>query len=188
VESLEISLIPTHDLDGQVSFRAAQLLLGFSVASQLSIQMPTTDRVATYDFFAANPFAVLSGDNVGDQRDALRLELVGYSRGQLSYASLGHRFVSRREQIRADLAFLVARGLIAIGDEAFVITDAGEGISQKLQTAYADAYRLAAEIVLVRLNKLSDRALREASARWAGTHWLMLDLFDDVVHPEIGDS
>lgn len=187
MEKLEDELIPTLDLDGQVSFRVAQLLLGFSVASEVSVHMPTTDRIATYDFFTANPFAVLSGDSVADQRDALRLELVGYTRGQLSYASLGHRFVSRRERIRADLAFLVARGLIAIGEEAFVITDAGQGIAEQLHTAYADAYRLAAEIVLVRLSKLSDRALRDASARWAGTHWLMLDLFDDVVYPEIGD-
>lgn len=180
------TLIPTYELDGQVSFRAAQLLLGFSIAARLSVEMPTTDRVATYDFFTANPFAVLSSDEPVDRRDSLRLELVGYTRGQLSYASLGHRFVSRRERIRADLSYLVARGLVAIGDESFAITKAGERVAEQLESAYADAYRLAAEIVLVRLNRLNDRELREASARWAGTHWLMLDLFDDVVHPEIG--
>lgn len=187
MEKTDAEVIPTLDLDGHVSFRVAQLLLAFSVALRTSVQMPTTDRVATYDFFTANPFAVLSGDDAADQRDALRLELVGYTRGQLSYASLGHRFVSRRERIRADLAFLVARGLIVIGQEAFAITDAGEEVAEQLQSAYADAYRLAAEIVLVRLSRLTDRALLEASTKWAGIHWLMLDLFDDVVHPEIGD-
>lgn len=181
----EVELIPSLDLDGDVAFRVAQLLLAFSVASRVSVPMPTTDRVATYDFFTANPFAVLSGDEVVDQRDALRLELVGYTRGQLSYSSLGHRFVSRRERIRADLAILVSRGLITIGEESFAITNAGERIAEQLHSAYADAYRLAAEIVLVRLNRLSDRALREASSRWAGAHWLLLDLFDDVVDPEV---
>ncbi|CAH0144219.1 hypothetical protein SRABI98_00618 [Microbacterium sp. Bi98] len=186
MERAELSPTQTFEPDSQVFFRAAQLLLAFSVASELSIRLPTTERLAAYDFFTANPFAVLSKNDDADSRDSLRLELVGYARGQLSYASLGHRFVSRRERIRADLAVLVARGLVEIGEEAFMITDAGRNIADQLRSAYADAYRLAAEIVLVRLNRLSDRQLRESSAAWAGTHWLLLDLFDDVVHPEVG--
>jgi len=184
----EVELIASRDLDGHVSFRVAQLLLAFSVAARVSVQMPTTDRIATYDFFTANPFAVLASNEPADTRDTLRLELVGYNRGQLSYASLGQRFVSRRERIRADLAVLVSRGLISLGDDSFTITEAGEALADQLNSAYADAYRLAAEIVLVRLNRLSDRALREASAKWAGTHWLLLDLFDDVVDPEVGNA
>lgn len=184
----ETPILPSFDLDRYASFRSAQLLLAFSVAARLSVQMPTTDRVATYDFFAANPFAVLSGETSSDLQDATRLELVGYARGQLSYASLGHRFVSRRERIRADLALLVAHGLVEIGTDSYSISPRGEELAEQLNSTYADAYRLAAEVVLSRLSRMNDRALREATAKWAGTHWLLLDLFDDVIDPEVVEA
>ncbi|WP_306455231.1 ABC-three component system middle component 2 [Leucobacter celer] len=181
------TLLPSVDLDRHASFRSAQLLLAFSVARRLSVQMSTTDRVAIYDFFAANPFAVLSGNDAADLQDVTRLELAGYAKGQLSYASLGHRFVSRRERIRADLAILVSHSLVEVGEEAYSITTQGEALAEELQSAYADAYRLAAEVVLLRLNRMTDKALREATAKWAGTHWLLVDLFDDVVDPEVAE-
>lgn len=181
----DIARVPSLELEKYSSFRSAQLLLAFSVASNLKIEMKSTERVAIYDFFTANPFAVLDGSDTLSRRDATRLELVGYSRGQLSYASLGHRFLTRQESVRFDLASLVARSLVEIGDEAYLLTKLGGKTADRLHSAYADAYRLSAEIVLSRLCKMGDRLLRENTSKWAGTHWLALDLFGDVTDIEV---
>jgi hypothetical protein len=166
-------------------FRLAQLIIAFSIAEKQGVLMRTIDRIAIYDFFTSNPFAMLDMTDDRDSADALRLELVGFAAGQLSYASVGQRFASRRERIRNDIAVLVSRGLVQVGPEAFEITPLGLETADQLDTAYADAYRIALDIILRRLSRMSDAKLNEAVAIWSGRHWLLLDLLDDVTEPQV---
>jgi hypothetical protein len=133
-----------------------------------------------YDFFSANPYIVVSGETDADRSDRLTLRMAGFSDQQLSYASSGERFVSRRKRIQHDMSLLVAYGIVTIGETGYTLTERGHQLAQQLQSVYADAYRSAAEIVVTRLSRLTDRKLREQAQSWLGHSWLLLDFLDDV--------
>lgn len=161
-------------------FRLAQLVLLLSVTGQMGKRVTTVDRLGYYDFFAANPFVVLEPDSQRDQRDRLSLKLAGFEQRQLSYASTGERWASRRRRLQHDLALLISLGLVTLEGGAFDLTLSGQELSTQLSTVYADAYRTSAAVVLRRLTRMSDRALRENVERWLGSSWLDVDLLDDV--------
>jgi len=171
--------VPGVPEDRQV-FRLAQLTLLLEVAADDQAPIRTVDRLGMYDFLAANPFIVTSGGERRDEEDRVTLRLAGFTDRQLSYASTGQRFASRRRRLQHDLSLLLAYGLAAIGASGYVPTPLGRAVAEGLTSVYADAYREAAHVVLRRLRRLSDRRLAESVANWLGRDWLLIDLLDDI--------
>jgi hypothetical protein len=173
------SAVPGAPEDREV-FRLAQLALLLEVAGDARIPVPSVDRLGFYDFFSANPFVVVSGKEDRDVAERLALRLAGFSDRQLSYASTGQRFASRRRRLQHDLSQLLAYGVATIGARGYLLTPAGRTLTEGLTSVYADSYREAARVVLRRLGRLSDRRLAQNAADWLGRSWLLIDLLDDV--------
>lgn len=184
-ESL-MAAVPGQPEDREV-FRIAQLLVLLQVAQQRQKAVTSVDRLGIFDFLAANPYVAVSGDSDRDDDDRLALKIAGFSRHQLSYASTGPRFVSRRRRLQHDLSLLVAYGLISIGSGGYRMTETGATVAHQMSTVYADAYRVSAEIVIRRLSKLSDRKLAEQMRGWLGQSWLLVDLLDDVAETVVAE-
>jgi hypothetical protein len=183
----EGGMLPQHSFVPENSrvFRCARLLLLLAIAREEGRQVASLDRLAYYEFFADNPWVVIDGDTAVDLADRDTLAIAGFSQTQLSYASTGQRFASRRERIRADLAQLVAYGLVRLADSQFVITDLGRDVSNSLQSSYAEAFRASANVVLRRLVRLPNRTLEQNVENWLGHSWLLLDLLDDVRNADV---
>lgn len=171
--------VPGMPEDRQV-FRLAQLLLLLEVAADNRVLVRTVDRLGFYDFFAANPFIVTSGTEDRDAEDRLALRLAGFSDRQLSYASTGQRFASRRRRLQYDLSLLLAYGLATVSSDGYALSPSGRRVAEELTSVYADAYRQAARVVLRRLGRLSDRKLADSAAGWLGRSWLLIDLLADI--------
>lgn len=162
-------------------FRVAQLALLLTAAEESNTKLTNLDRVAYFDFFAANPFVVLDGESVDkDSRDRLTLRLAGFTDRQLTYGAVGHRFTTRRQRIQYDLALLVARGLATVLPDRYAITPAGADFANALATVYADAYRTAAVVVFKRFGGLSETRLRAKAEKLLGAPWLLIDFLADV--------
>jgi hypothetical protein len=172
------SAIPGELEDRQV-FRLAQMTLLLEVAGEAGVPVRTIDRLGVYDFFSANPFIVV-GEDERDRADRVRLRLAGFSDRQLSYASTGQRFTSRRRRLQHDLSLLLAYHIVALGPRGYVLTAEGRSIAEGLTSIYAEGYRQAAAMVLRRLGRLSDRRLNQQVDGWLGKSYLLLDLLDDV--------
>jgi hypothetical protein len=166
-------------------FRHARLVLLFSTAQTDGRHIGSLDRLAYFDFFADSPWVVVQGDRRQDETDRRSLVLAGFSDTQLSYASTGQRFVSRRERIRHDLAQLIAYGLVRLEPTKFALTERGAALAENMQSSYAEAYRTSASIVLRRLSGLSGVALQTNVESWLGRSWLLLDLLDDVLDADV---
>jgi len=193
--------VTSNELDGEVSdeswdevssfipedsetFRRARMLLLLSVAKNSGRVVPSVDRLGYYEFFADSPYIVIDGDKPRDRADRATLEVAGFTRVQLAYASSGARFMSRRRRLQHDLAQLVAYGLVELTGEGYGITSAGQAVAGDLNSVYADAYRQSAEIVLRRLASKSNAALERSVEEWLGHSWLLVDLLDDVKDTE----
>lgn len=179
LEPPELTAAVPTSVESRTAFRLARLLLFIDVATGAGRQVPSVDRLGYYEFFSDNPFMVVNDDRHADQ-DRLDLEMAGFSPVQLSYASTGQRFASRRQRLQHDLALLVSRDLVAFGEDGFVATGAGTKLVSRLNSVYADAYRTAAKIVLRRLTAMSSKTLEDAARRWLGESWLLIDLLDDI--------
>lgn len=177
--------VPSGPEDRSV-FRLAQLTLLLQVTTEEGAPVRTVDRLGFYDFFSANPFVVVSGDDDRDVADRLALRLAGFSNRQLSYASTGQRFVSRRRRLQHDLSLLVAYGLAAVDSTGYVLTSSGRELADGLGSVYAEAYRDAARLILRRLRRLSDRRLTQQANEWLGKSWLLIDVLDDVAETTPG--
>lgn len=180
VEVPELSAPMPVSVESRTTFRLARLLLFLSVATDRGRPVPSVDRLGYYEFFADNPFMIIDGENATDQADQLALEMAGFSPVQLSYASTGQRFASRRQRLQHDLALLLARDLVRIGATGFETTSVGNTLANSLHSIYADAYRTSAAIVLRRLWSLSSTGLDKAARKWLGESWLLIDLLDDI--------
>ncbi|RFA06684.1 hypothetical protein B7R21_18980 [Subtercola boreus] len=166
-------------------FRCARMLVLFAVAKRDGRRLASVDRLAFYDFFADSPWVVVSGERRIDIADARALKVAGFSQTQLSYASTGPRFASRRQRVQFDLAQLVAYGLVSSEGAEYEITELGQDREQRMYSSYADAYRVSAGIVLRRLSSLSLTRLQTSVEEWIGHSWLLLDLLDDVRGAEL---
>lgn len=172
-------VVPEDD----VVFRLAQLLLLLTALERTKQPGVALERLGYYDFLTANPLLVLTDTSDPDRK---RLLIAGFDGRALSYASPAQRFTTRRERLQHDLALLVAYGLVTPTVDKSVlysVTAAGVELAGQFTAIYARSYRLAAEIVLRRLSKLSDRALRESVRKWItigqdGTRPEALDLLD----------
>lgn len=162
-------------------FRIAQLALLLAAAEDNNISMTNLDRLAYFDFFASNPFIILDGESTEkDSRDRLTLHLAGFTDGQVTYGSIGHRFATRRERIRHDLALLITHGLAQVLPDRYTITPVGAEFAIELKTVYAEAYRVAALIVFKRFRGLSETGLRMKAEKLLGKHWLLIDFLADI--------
>lgn len=134
------------------------------------------ERLSTYDFFADNPLLVFEDGSV----ERRRLLLAGYQATSLSYHSAAQRFTNRRARIQHDLAHLLAHGLVraqaASSRVSYELSDEGAALAGRFVTAYADAYRLGADLVVARLNRLSDRELRTRAAEWTRAEPFLIDI------------
>lgn len=167
------------------AFRCARMLVLFAVAAKDGRQIASVDRLAFYDFFADSPWVVVSGNRRIDVADARSLRVAGFSQTQLSYASTGPRFASRRQRVQFDLAQLVTYGLVRADGAEYRITELGREREHRMHSSYADAYRVSAAIILRRLTALSLTGLQSSVERWLGHSWLLLDLLDDVRGAEL---
>jgi hypothetical protein len=174
-------------IESRSTFRLGRLVLFLAVATDRGRPVPSVDRLGYYEFFADNPFVIIDGNAAADESDRLALEMAGFSPVQLSYASTGQRFVSRRQRLLHDLALLVARDLVRIGESGYETTTLGSGLAGSLNSIYADAYRTSASIVLRRLGALSAAGLDRAARGWLGESWLLIDLLDDINATEVPD-
>ncbi|WP_159400333.1 ABC-three component system middle component 2 [Streptomyces sp. XY431] len=163
--------------EDEKAFRLAQLIMLLEITSSSKIN-PNIDRLGALDFFSANPFLVI-GETDSEFR---HLVLAGFSVKPLTYASPGHRFITRRSRLQNDLAMLVAYGLAKAstskGHRVYIITDSGREISEQLTSVYADAYRASAEVVSKRIEKVPDTKLQEKCRDWLKADPAMMDLYD----------
>ena len=156
----------TGAVDRDPVFRAAQLTLLLDVLASVQPAGTDIERLAVYDFLAEHPLLLARHD---DDPDRVRLRLAGFDDSALSYASAAQRFVGRRLRLSADLAWLIARGLVgasADGRVRYLITDTGHRVAASFRSMYASAYTDAARIVVGRLGRISDRRLRESLREW----------------------
>jgi len=161
-------------------FRLGRLLILLSALPEIRSPKPLhIERLAYYDFFSDNPFLILE-----DEDPARRLLLLaGYSQRTLSYNSSAQRFANRRARLRHDLALLASRSLVSIAAEGSHITFSanaeGLRIGRAFNSFYADSFRTGVEIVVRRLNKLSDRAIGERSREWLRAEPFLIDIYGE---------
>ncbi|WP_030396796.1 ABC-three component system middle component 2 [Kitasatospora purpeofusca] len=152
--------------EDEVQFRLAQLLLLLDAVADHDLHGASLERIGYYDFLSANPFLVVPAND----RDAGRLRLAGFDPQVLAYASSSQRFTSRRERIQHDLALLVAYGCCEVRNHekalSYAITDTGRTLSSHFTATYATSFSTAASIVVRRLRRLSDKALRDQTTQW----------------------
>lgn len=169
-----------HNLDTRRSpeespvFRIAQLVILLDEIAPKDSKGIDLERIAYYDFFAANPFAIFGDD---DLIDRARLHRSGFDERQLSYASTGPRFANRRRRLQHDFSLLVAYGFVAPRGDGYGIAPRGTGFAQALTALYADQYRESVRVIHRRFKKLSDRKLAELARQWLQTPPLLLDLY-----------
>lgn len=162
-------------------FRLARLLVLLDVAAaQKPIKPIDIERLAFYDFFAANPFLILDTEDP-ERRDVL---LAGFNANSLSYNSSAQRFTNRRGRLQHDLTLLIAYALVEAnnvnGRIAYTVTERGSALARGLRALYAAAYRDSASIVIRRLNKLSDKKLREEARGWLRAEGFLIDIYADA--------
>lgn len=167
------------------TFRMGQLLLLLNTAESVNVKITSLDRLAYFDFFAANPFIAINSSNERkDSREELTLRLAGFTSGQIDYGSIGPRFITRRARIKYDLISLLARGLAEISDNEYKISARGAEISDSLNSLYAESYRTAAGIVLSRYGRMTDLKIQKIVESAIGVNWLTIDFLDGVETPE----
>lgn len=171
-----VALVP----DENQTFRLARTLLLLTVAQNTGKKVTSLDRIGYYDFFADSPFMIVDGDNDRDAADRLDLELAGLVPNRLDYASSGPRFASRRRRLQHDLALLIGHGLVEITSTGYEATEAGVTAADQLSSAYADAFRTSAAIILRRLASMSGAELERTVDQKLGESWLLVDLLADV--------
>jgi hypothetical protein len=160
--------------DDHVFFRLAQLIILLDEIAPSDVKGLDLERIGYYDFFAANPFAMVDEANI---RDRARLHRASFDECQLSYASTGSRFANRRQRLQHDLALLVAYGLVAPRGGGYGSTERGAQVAQRFSALYADQYRESVRVVHNHLRKMSDAQLAANARSWLRTPSLVLDLY-----------
>ncbi|MFF6891299.1 ABC-three component system middle component 2 [Streptomyces microflavus] len=163
--------------EDQEEFRLAQLLLLLEVAERASVT-PSIERLGVLDFFSANPFLVIHPNELEYQE----LVLAGFSVKPLTYASPGHRFVTRRSRLTNDLALLLSYGFAipatSAGHRVYQISESGRSAANHLSSIYAQAYRASVEMIVKRVRKIPDSKLPEFCRKWLHADPAMLDLLN----------
>jgi hypothetical protein len=160
------------------AFRLGRLLLLLDIAAGTSRPSVGLDRVGYYDFFADAPLLVFEPGTAEHRW----LKLAGFNSRNLSYTSAAQRFTNRRARLQHDLAWLLARDLMALNGESskptWAATTAGRELAASLRSMYAIAFRESAELVIRKLGKLSDMALDREARAWLRAEAFLVDLGD----------
>jgi predicted transcriptional regulator len=163
-------------------FNSTRILLLFDVLQELEIKEGCDlERLCYYDFFAANPFLVVS-----DEKDPLRLELEisGFDPSKLEYTSSTQRFRTKRESIKRYLALLLGKGLITVrntdGRLLYQVTKIGTEKTREINSMYAIAYRRSASSIVNKLKNYSDQKLWDSASKWLEAKSFRVDLFEWV--------
>jgi hypothetical protein len=171
----------TFSAEDDMVFNSARLLLLFQELSKVSEKGIDTERLSYYDFFAANPFVILSDE---DNSARLDFELEGFAPNKLEYSSSAQRYSSKRESMKHYLAILLCKGLICVTNEdaklQFKVTDKGLSVANQIHTMYALAYRKSVRYVIKRLKDYSDTKLWECSRKWLEAKAFQIDLYNTV--------
>lgn len=170
-DDITVSISAPED---HMRFRLAQLVLLLVEIAPADAKGLDLERIGYYDFFAANPFAMIEQTNV---RDRARLHRASFDESQLSYASTGSRFANRRQRLQHDLAFLVAYGLVTPRSGGYGSTERGAHVAETFTALYADQYRESVRVVHHHLKRLSDSQLAASARNWLRTPSLVLDLY-----------
>lgn len=152
--------------DDLAVFRGARLLLLLSVTAEDAPDGLDAERLGIYDFLAIHPLLLA---HEPDDPDRLTLRLAGFDDRALAYASAGQRLATALIRLGRDLTGLVGAGLVemrADGRIRYRLTPEGHAAVERLNSAYAESYRLAARIVVRRARRLSGRKLRESLHQW----------------------
>ncbi len=163
-----------------LEFRLGRLLILLDAIPERKSSKPLhIERLGYYDFFSDNPFLIVDHDDP----DRLALQLAGFSQRTLSYNSSAQRFTNRRARLKHDLALLSARALIEITAEGrhitFSASERGRELAGAFTSLYADSFRAAVQIVVSRLNKLSDKAIIEGARKWLRAEPFLIDILGE---------
>ena len=162
-------------------FNSSRLLLFFEVLHKMKPDRGADlERVCYYDFFAANPFLIVSeGDPF-----RLELELEGFEPNKLEYLSTAQRFRTKRASIKQYLSLLLSKGLISIenldGKILYKITQRGIGAANRINSLYAIAYRKSVSGVIKKFRDYSDKQLWEEASLLLEAKSFQVDLYDMV--------
>ena len=165
---------PTNSPEDYTTFRLTQLAILLDEITPADTKGIDLERIAYYDFFAANPFAIFQDR---DASERARLHRAAFDERQLSYASTGSRFANRRRRLQHDFGLLIAYGLAAPRGGGYGIAERGTTFVEGLSALYADQYRESVRVVHARLKRLSDTQLANAARQWLQTPSLLLDLY-----------
>lgn len=159
-------------------FRLGRLLILLDTIPRHKTMKPVhIERLGYYDFFSDNPFLIVDAEDP----DRLALQLAGFSRRSLSYNSSSQRFANRRARLKHDLALLSSRALIEIATDGRHITFSPSGRGSEVAAAftslYAKSFLAAAQIVVKRLNRLSDKGLGESAREWLRAEPFLIDIY-----------
>jgi len=165
---------PTSSPEDYPTFRLTQLAILLDEITPADAKGIDLERIAYYDFFAANPFAIFQDSDVSERA---RLHRAAFDERQLSYASTGSRFANRRRRLQHDFGLLIAYGLAAPRGGGYGIAERGTTFVGGLSALYADQYRESVRVVHTRLKRLSDTQLANAARQWLQTPSLLLDLY-----------
>lgn len=156
------------------SLRLAQLIILLDEVAPPGARGLDIERLAYYEFFAANPFAIVPADDV---RARARLRHAAFAEVQLSYASTGSRFANRRRRLQHDLARAVALGLVEPRSSGWGISPRGSEVARTFDALYAAHFRVSANVVHSQLRRLSDAQLNKNAKEWLRSPSLLLDLY-----------
>ncbi|SCE01831.1 MULTISPECIES: hypothetical protein [unclassified Streptomyces] len=149
--------------EDEVPFRLAQLLLDAVTAQDAN--GTTLGRIGYYDFLSANPFLVvpprrgrqpLATGRIRPAGPGLRVLLPAVHKPARTYpARPGAPGGLRCYRIRN-----------RDGSLTYSITEAGQDLGGRFTATYATSFTTASGIVVRQLRKLTDKRLREQTARW----------------------
>ena len=171
-----VVLVRPEDLD---AFRVGRLLLLLdTVAADAKAPQLDFERIAYYDFFAANPFLAVADEPIVERE----LLLAGFSHRNLSYQSSAQRFSNRRSRLQFDMAQLVALELAVAeagdGRVTYAAATAGHDLAARMTSLYAQAYRRSVSLIVGRLRRLSDSRLRDCAKEWLRAEPFMIDIYE----------
>ncbi len=164
-----------------IIFNSARLLLLFEVLKASKVKKGIDmERLSYYDFFAANPFLVVSKEDP----EWLDLEIQGFDPNKLEYMSTAQRYRTKRESLKQYLSLLLLKGLIEVKNQdeklLYQITPLGVEISNKLNSMYAISYRRSVSFIVKKLKDYSDKQLWDNARTWLEAKAFQVDLFDMV--------
>ena len=160
-------------------FNSARLLTLFDELENLGIEGGIDlERLSYYDFFAANPFLIITEDD----SLWLDLEIAGFETHTVGYISSSQRYRTKRSRLKQYLSLLLSKNLIEVsnvdGKILYRITPTGIKTANKIRSMYAIAFRKSVKCVIKKLKGYSDKKLWEESSKWLEARSFQVDLYD----------